>query len=152
MPNKVTHVLNHAQITRILTSPTGPVAKDLLVRGYRVQARARKNLDGGLSGPKRIDTGKLRASISVQLKRKSTNILVVHIGTNVEYALWVHDGTGLYGPMHRPIRPKTKRYLRFKPKNSSTFIYAKLVKGMRPNHFLSDALEAARIGPQFSTA
>lgn len=148
MPNKVRHQLNHQEITRILTSPTGPVAKDMLIRGYRVQAAARKNLGGGVSGPKRIDTGKLRASISVQLKRKATNIITVRIGTNVEYAIWVHDGTGLYGPMGRPIRPKTARYLKFKPRGANEFVYAKQVKGMRPNRFLADAMHAARIGPQ----
>jgi hypothetical protein len=144
----VTHKLNHVEIERILTSPSGPVAKALLVRGYRVQAQARKNLGGGASGPKRIDTGKLRASISVQLKKKSSRTLTVRIGTNVEYAIWVHDGTGLYGPLHHLITPKTKRYLRFKPHNASQFVYAKSVKGMRPNPFLLNALHAAQIGPQ----
>lgn len=148
MPSKVTHKLNPVEIDRILTSPTGPVAKAMLVRGYRVQAQARKNLGGGLSGPKRIDTGKLRASISVELKLKNTRTLTVRIGTNVEYAIWVHDGTGIYGPMHRPITPKKSRYLRFKPKGSSKYVYAQSVKGMRPNPFLLDALPAARIGPQ----
>lgn len=144
----VTHRLNPVEIDRVLTSPDGPVAKALLVRGYRVQGQARKNLGGGPSGPKRIDTGKLRASISVQLRKKNARTLVVRIGTNVEYALWVHDGTGLYGPMHRPITPKTKRYLRFRPHGSSTYVYARSVKGMRPNPFLESALGAAQIGPQ----
>ena len=144
----VTHQLNQVEIARILTSPSGPVAKALLVRGYRVQAQARKNLSGGVSGPKRIDTGRLRTSISVQLRRKGTIVLLVRVGTNVEYATWVHDGTGLYGPLHRVIRPKTKRYLKFKPHGASKYVYAKFVKGMRPNRFLADALFAARIGPQ----
>jgi hypothetical protein len=144
----VTHQLNQQQIDRILTSPAGPVAKALLVRGYRVQAQARKNLGGGASGPKRIDTGKLRTSISVQLRRIGTDVLTVRIGTNVRYAIWVHDGTGLYGPLHRVITPKTKRYLRFKPHGSDKYVFAQSVKGMRPNPFLADALWAARIGPQ----
>jgi phage gpG-like protein len=148
MPNRVTHKLNHVAIEHILTGPSGPVAKNMLIRGYRVQAQARKNLGGGPSGPKRIDTGKLRASISVQLKKKSSRTLTVLIGTNVEYAIWVHDGTGLYGPMHRLITPKTKRYLRFRPHGSQKYVFAKSVKGMKPNPFLLDALHAAQIGPQ----
>lgn len=144
----VTHKLNHAEIQRILTSPSGPVAKALLVRGYRVQAQARKNLGGGTSGPKRVDTGKLRTSISVELRRKGTATLTVRVGTNVEYAIWVHDGTGIYGPMHRPIKPVSHRYLRFKPKGSAKYVYAQSVKGMRPNPFLANAIFAARIGPQ----
>jgi hypothetical protein len=145
---KVTHHLNPAAIEQVLTGPSGPVAKAMLVRGYRVQAQARKNLGGGASGPKRVDTGKLRASISVQLKKKSSRVLAVQIGTNVRYAIWVHDGTGLYGPEHRMITPKTKRYLRFKPHGSNKYVFAKAVKGMRPNPFLANALIAARIGPQ----
>lgn len=147
MPNRVTHKLNQAQIQKILNSPTGPVAKQMLVRGYRVQAQARKNLGGGVSGPKRIDTGKLRTSISVELRRGRRG-LTVRVGTNVEYAIWVHDGTGLYGPRHRVIRPTTKRYLRFKPHGAKNYVFVKYVKGMRPNRFLADALFAARIGPQ----
>jgi phage gpG-like protein len=142
----ISHKLNQAEINRILTSSTGPVARALLVRGFRVQAQARKNLGGGHSGPKRVDTGLLRASVAVELRRRET--LVVRIGTNVEYAIFVHDGTGLYGPKHRRIVPRTKRYLRFRPKGTKRFIYTKSVKGMRPNPFLVDALSAARIGPQ----
>ena len=148
MASHVRHQLNPVEIERVLTSPNGPVAKQMLIRGYRVQAQARKNLGGGPSGPKRIDTGKLRASISVQLKKKNSRILTVRVGTNVQYALWVHDGTGLYGPMHRMITPKTKRYLRFRPHGSSTYVYARAVKGMRANPFLANALGAAQIGPQ----
>lgn len=147
MPSTISHKLNQTEITRILTSSTGPVARALLVRGYRVQAQARKNLGGGAgSGPKRVDTGLLRASIAVELRRRET--LVVRIGTNVEYAIYVHEGTGLYGPKHRRIVPRTKRYLRFRPQGTQRFVYARSVKGMRPNPFLVDALSAARIGTQ----
>jgi len=145
VPNRVTHRLNPVEITRLLTSPSGPVAKNMLIRGYRVQAQARKNLGGGSSGPKRIDTGKLRASISVELRRKNLQTITVRVGTNVEYAIWVHDGTGLYGPQHRLIKPKTKRYLRFKPHGSSKYVYARAVRGMRGNPFLANALTAAQL-------
>ena len=148
MASHVRHQLNHVEIERVLTSPVGPVAKQMLLRGYRVQAQARKNLGGGRSGPKRIDTGKLRASISVQLKKKNSRTLTVRVGTNVTYAIWVHDGTGLYGPLHRVITPKTKRYLRFKPHGTNQYVYARSVEGMRPNPFLLNALAAAQIGPQ----
>lgn len=146
MPAKVTHKLNQAEIRRILTSPSGPVAKALLVRGYRVQALAKKNLGGGTgTGPKRIDTGRLRSSIAVELRRGPRGLLV-RIGTNVEYAIFVHEGTGIYGKNARPIKPKTKRYLRFKVKGSKRYTYATQVKGMKGNPFLVKALPAARIG------
>ena len=68
MPAKVTHKFNKAVEEKILTSPVGGVAKDLLKRGARVQSRARRNLSGVTgSGPRRINTGHLRASITVKL-------------------------------------------------------------------------------------
>lgn len=142
----VTHKLNTQAIQALLSGDEGPVARTLLVRGYRVQSRAKQNLGGATgSGPKRVDTGRLRASISTQLVRRA-GYPAVRIGTNVKYAMWVHDGTGLFGPKHAYIYPKTKRYLRFKPKGAQGYVYAKRVKGMKPNPFLLDALEAANLG------
>jgi len=141
---KITQRLDRAAIARILTSTRGPVARDLLVRGIRVQSQAKQNLAGITgSGPRRIHTGRLRSSIAVRLL--SRNGLVVRVGSNVHYALYVHDGTGVHGPKHRPIRPRTKRYLRFKPYGSTDFVFARKVKGMRPNQYLLRALPAARI-------
>lgn len=139
----VTHKLNQKEINRILTSTSGPVAKGLLIRGYKVQTQARKNLGGATgTGPKRVDTGLLRASIAVQLRRGPKG-LVVRIGTNVYYAPMVHNGTGIYGPKGQPIVPKTARYLRWQPKGATGFVYAKSVKGMKGNPFLVAALPAA---------
>lgn len=36
-------------------------------------------------------------------------------GTDAEHAMWVHDGTGIYGPNRRPIRPTHGKYLIFTP-------------------------------------
>ncbi len=144
MASTVRHRLNHQEINRILNSTDGPVARTLLVRAHRVQSAAKRNLGGGtLSGPKRIDTGRLRASIDVELIKRVK--LAARIGTNVEYALFVHEGTGIYGPKHTPITPKTSRYLQFKPRGSSDFVYAKSVKGMKANPFLVNALPAANL-------
>lgn len=146
MAARVTHKLNQAELQRVLTSPAGPVARALLVRGYRVQAQAKRNLGGGTgSGPKRVDSGRLRSSIDVELRRGPRGLLV-RIGTNVEYAIYVHEGTGIYGKNARPIRPKTKRFLRFRPKGTKRYVYAREVKGMKGNPFLVAALPAARIG------
>ncbi len=146
VPVKITRKLNKQELERILTSRDGPVAKALLVRGYRVQAQARKNLGGGTgSGPKRVDTGRLRASIAVELRRGPKG-LAVRVGTNVTYAIYVHEGTGIYGKNARPITPKTKRFLRFKVKGTQRYVYALEVKGMRGNPFLVKALPAARLG------
>jgi hypothetical protein len=87
-----------------------------------------------------VDTGRLRASIRVErrslfgLRQRWT------IGSDVDYAQMVNDGT-------RPhiIRPKNAKALRFKVGGRT--VYAKVVHhpGTRPRPFLDRALnEVAR--------
>lgn len=142
---KITQRLDRAALGRILTSPRGPVARDLMVRGIRVQSQAKRNLAGlAGSGPRRIRHGHLRNSIFPQLLSRGGG-LVMRVGSNLHYALYVHEGTGLFGPKHRKIRPVTKRFLRFKVRGKSEWIFAREVKGMKPNKYLLRALPAARI-------
>ena len=125
-----------------LRSRNGGVMRDMLRRGLLVETQAKRNLGGGEGFPKRVDTGRLRASITTQVV-ESGGELRVTIGTNVRYARWVHNGTGLYGPAHRYITPKSKRFMRFRTKTSRGYVYARRVQGMRPNPFLASALSAA---------
>lgn len=148
MPSKVYHVFNEAQLHYIVASPAGPVAKDLLKRGKRVETRAKRNLAGGTGSPRRINTGHLRASIGTNLLIHGTE-LAVRVGTGVYYALYVHDGTGLYGPKKTLIRPKLGRVLVFRSKvygakkgKYKGKVVVAYVRGMRPNPFLKDALPA----------
>ena len=134
--------LDTSALQRLLTSPQGGVAKDLLRRGLRVETQAKRNL-GGQGGPKRVDTGRLRASITTQMIFRNGAPAVL-VGTNVFYARWVHNGTGVYGPAHRLIRPKRAKRLRFKPRGSGRYVYARAVRGMAPNRFMTNALPAAR--------
>lgn len=138
------HKLNNAEIARILHSPAGPTARNLLKRGVRVQSRARRNLGGGTgSGPRRIDNGLLRASIATQLGTRHGE-LAVRIGTGVYYARWVHDGTGIYGPRGRKITPRTATHLVFRwKKMGNKLMIVKSVKGMPANPFLKAALPYA---------
>lgn len=59
------------------------------------------------------------------------------VGTNLYYARWVHDGTGLYGPLKRKIVPRTKKALHWKGAAHPV----KSVKGMKPRPFLAQAAE-----------
>lgn len=136
-----TQRLDLSALDRLLRSPQGGVAKDLLRRGLRVETQAKRNLTGQ-DGPKRVDTGRLRASINTQMITRNGAPAVI-VGTNVYYARFVHDGTGIYGPRHRLIRPIRAKRLRFRPKGSRRFVYARAVRGMAPNHFLANALRAA---------
>jgi len=136
--------INLAGIRTLLTSPAGGVVKDLMRRGLRVESAAKRNISGlGNSGPRRVDTGRARASITTSLVSRGGQPAVV-VGSNVEYIRYIHDGTGIYGPRRRPIRPHGHQFLRFRPKGGRRYVYAKQVKGMRPNPFLLKALPAAK--------
>lgn len=93
-----------------------------------------------------VDTGRLRASIRIESRRTLTLRSIYTIGSDVEYAGFVNDGT-------RPhiIRPKTAQALRFRI--GGRIVYAKLVHhpGTRPRPFLDDALKqvAAQRGYSF---
>jgi hypothetical protein len=137
----ITHAYDLAAVRVLLTSPQRGVVQDLLGRGLRVETAAKRNL-GGVGGPRRIDTGRLRASINTQLASRG-GVPIVYVGTNVKYGILVHNGTGLYGPRHRMIRPRRAKFLRFRIHGRGRWIYARQVRGMRPNHFLTNALHAA---------
>jgi hypothetical protein len=146
--SNASHQLNTKQIAFILSSPNGPLAKDLIKRGKRVESRAKRNLAGGHGAPRRIDTGLLRASISSNLIFMYP-ALGVRVGSGVKYARFVHDGTGLYGPKKTLIRPKTGKVLVFPSKiygaKKGKFmgkVVVPYVRGMKANPYLKDALPA----------
>lgn len=137
-----THRLNMTALNQLLSGPQAGVAQDMLRRGLLVETQAKRNISG-VGGPKRVDTGRLRASINTQLVVRGGRPVAV-VGTNVFYARWVHDGTGIYGPRHRRIVPVRRRRLRFRPHGSGRYVYARSVRGMPGNPFLANALSAAR--------
>lgn len=145
------HRLDLGAVRALLTSPRGGVVRDLLRRGLRVESAAKRNLS---SAPKRIDTGRLRASISTQVVTRDGSPAVI-VGTNVAYARFVHDGTGLFGPLARRITPKRAKVMVWPGRGVSRRyakrggrlrgkVVARSTKGMRPNPFLAKALSAAR--------
>jgi len=132
--------MHQIPLRQLLNSPSGGVARELLKRGYKVQARAKLLISGAGAGhPKRVRTGVLRSSIQVRLRMMPG--LSCRIGTNVWYARLVHDGTGLFGPKHHRIYPQRAKRLRWRA--NGKVIYARSTKGMRKNQFLKDALSAA---------
>jgi len=140
---RIRHELNRGAIHVLLRSPAGPVARDMLRRGLRVESAAKRNLAGASGKPRRIDTGLLRSSVSTKLVIVG-GLPAARIGSGVRYAKLVHDGTGIYGPRRTRIRARTGKVLRFRPKGSNRWVFRASVKGMRPNEYLADALPAAR--------
>lgn len=124
-------------------------AKDLLRRGLKVQAKARRLVGGAEGHPKRVASGLLRSSIDVKLIEIAGSP-AVRIGSGKKYAKWVHDGTGIYGPHNTRIVPKTAKALVFASKQYGAKkgkfkgkVVVRSVKGMQKNEFLKDALPAA---------
>lgn len=140
---RFSHRLDLNAVRLLLASPQGGVAQDMLRRGLLVETQAKRNISGGGGYPKRVDTGRARASINTQLVVRDGRPIAV-VGSNVYYIRWIHDGTGIYGPRGRVIRPVRRRFMRWKPRGGGKWIYARKVRGMRPNPFLRNALVAAR--------
>ena len=84
MSDVVIYRLNEAELNRLVFLPEGPLGQHLLRVAIRVEKRAK------YMSP--VDTGRLRSSITHALFREDGE-LVAHIGTNVEYALFVELGT-----------------------------------------------------------
>ena len=147
--------LDPQAIRFVLESPAGPVMQDLLQRGNRVKTEAQRQLTSGRN--KAVDTGRLRASIAVE-SGIVDNEPVARVGTNVSYALFVHDGTAGGGTGW--IYPRRARVLRWPVTNNAyrstggnrryrggrtaAYAFAPRVRGMRPRPFLRDALPAAK--------
>lgn len=80
--------LRRAAINTFLTSPAGPIWRDSIRRGIRVQNLARIYV--------RVDTGTLRASIGINQQVVGETI-VTNVGSNVEYAPFVGTRFGPHG-------------------------------------------------------
>ena len=131
----VRHVLDVAAVNVILRSPGGAVARDMLRRGLRVQAGAKQRV--------RANEGILRNSIHLASIVTDTGDLGVEIGSDLRYALYVHNGTGVYGQYGSPIVPTHGQFLVFTPRGSGRVVFARSVLGQEPNPFLKDALPLA---------
>jgi hypothetical protein len=124
--------LNEAARQKMLRNPKGQVARGILKLGKKVERKAKRLTP--------VDHGVLRNSISTELIiRKGP---VARIGTKVKYALYVHEGTGIYGPKGVPITPKRSKVLVFTAKKTNKLVFARSVKGMKGTPYLRDALIA----------
>jgi len=135
---------NGAELMSLLRSPSGGVMIDLQRRANRILNAARSTVP--------VDQGHLRASLHSEPITIDGNP-GYRIGSPLEYAIYVHEGTGIYGK-GAPIKPRG-RYLVWPAKNNSgqgnrrysggktsKFIFAKEVRGSPGRPFLKDALQA----------
>lgn len=125
-------ILNRVNLFTMLRSPGGTVARDARKRAERVRDRAQ------LLAP--VNTGRLRASINVRLRPGVLGIKY-EVGSSLHYAKFQHDGTGVYGPRHRPIKAKRGKVMVFTWHGKQVF--AREVRGAPATKFLAHALLAA---------
>jgi len=136
----VKQILDVNAINQQLHSSTSGMARSFLRRGLRVQTLAKKLAPA--------DTGRLRGDISLAVEPRvvlGIATFAIVVGANVNYATWVHEGTGIYGPRGVPIVPHGT-YLVFKSKRTGKMVFTRSTRGQRPVPFLREALRAARGG------
>lgn len=127
--------LHHLDIEALLHGPQGPVVREVVSRSRTVSNLAKRKVG--------VDSGRLRGSIRFTLQVEHGRV-VGTIGTMVQYGIYHHEGTGIYGPKKKPITPKSAKMLAFSPKGSGgKVVYAKSVKGSKPNPYLIEALREA---------
>lgn len=91
---RVTQELNAGVARAQIGARGGNLERNLELRGVAVRSAAQKRLR---SDPRRIDTGNLINSIQLQTIFRN-RLPVIVIGTNVEYSIYVHEGTSRMRP------------------------------------------------------
>ena len=137
-------VIYGAALDEILRSPNGPVVRDMMRRGEKLQTLAKQQVRlGHVHGGGGY--GNLRDSIVKRLMSPSGSdgMPVMVVGSSHPIAMIHHEGT-------RPhmIRPVAKRALRFPGATSSGWVFSKWARhpGTSPNRYLTDNIPAAMAG------
>lgn len=100
MANGVTFKIKNDHTNEVIHQKDVLVQTALEMIGLQAEKYAVLYISGDSGHPKRVDTGNLRDSINHRVVKEEE---AVYVGTNVEYALAVHEGT---------IRMAPNRYLR----------------------------------------
>ena len=93
-------------------------------------------------------TGTLGRRIEVGPVQRSESSVAIEVGTNVPYARYVEEGTGLDGPKEATIYPKYARVLSWvitAGPRAGTRVYARSVRGMAGWHFMEKAITGPRM-------
>jgi HK97 gp10 family phage protein len=114
--------------------------------------RLRENLEAA------IEAGLLRAAAAVEARAvEEAPVVRSHLVNSIRkyiqnrravitpvarYALYVHQGTGIYGPHKTRIVPTTKKALAFQI--GGKWIIRRSVKGQKPNPFMKRAFDEVR--------
>jgi hypothetical protein len=116
-----------ADFDAILQSKTGVLEPIIARYGTLVWTAARENLT---LDPHRVDEGTLRGSVHIRGEGLQRDVF-----TAIEYAIFVHWGTGIYGTNPKGGHRKTP-WVYFDQKRKKYFF----TRGMKPNPFMQDAV------------
>lgn len=115
------------------------VGKVLIKIGTTAKARAQQIIGEEIKDR----SGKLKAGVDFSIKRTGDHV-ELHLDDDAgAYALYQHEGTGIYGPKKRPIRPKKGKFLVWEDPDTGEKIFATEVRGTPGKKFLSRAVEFA---------
>lgn len=124
---RIRFTLNQQEFRRMQT-PAGTIGRSV----QRAAGKVRDDAKREITAQGRVDTGKMRQSGRTQrISRGPGTWYEVEFPGAV--AWFQHEGTKAHGP-------RRAKLLRFKPKGSSTFVFAKRVRGVTPSKFLTKAL------------
>jgi hypothetical protein len=145
MSANVTYRLDTSALAAILTGPDSGTFRELRRRGNRVLSSAVRRCP--------VDEGRLRGSLTLEMRQTTGGVPVARIGSNLEYAIYVHEGTGIHAGKGY-IYPKAGKFLVWPVKNNSgqgrrrykggktaKYAFAKRVQGVKGRPFLRDALQ-----------
>lgn len=124
---------------KLQSSVAGPPARKFLTRGATLVQREAKPLTP-------VDRGTLRRSITTEIDSRSPVPQYALVGTNVDYALFVHEGRPAKGKMPPP--GPIAAWIKRKGVNKSVWgVRLKIAEaGIDAKPFLKDGFEAARPG------
>ena len=96
-----------------------------------------------------VVTGNLQQSIFTDV---DTDAMTITLGASSAYALYVHEGTGLYGPHNKRIHIEVKNAvaLHWGGYNSPRFYKSVNTKGQEGNPFLRRAIDKTDIPQVFA--
>lgn len=96
----------------------------------RTQGRIQRNIKAA----GRVNTGRMVNSVTIErVPGKHPLNPTFSVGARTPYAAYQEYGTRAHGPT-------TRRFMAFNPKGSSETVFAKWVRGIRPAHFVRDAM------------
>jgi len=98
----------------------------------RAAGKVRDDAKREITSQGRVDTGKMRQSGRTQKVHRASGAWY-EVQFPGDVAWFQHEGTRDHGPVRA-------RLLRFKPKGSGVYVFAKRVRGVTPSKFLTRAL------------